>query len=187
MRQKLLTTLLVLLSVLAVKAQESNATMRVYDYQYQFLPMLAERAETGDVGMYMLGTPLIADKILKESDIVSPFKPDDITVDTIRHNDDTIIVWTFPEPKEVPIALYIAFVPDNGHYSVYTLEKTFDFDNNELWVIGGMKTRAHTSYTDTPRPASPQDFVSKLLKTLHKDAPAARTAYPQKEDSSKDL
>lgn len=186
MRQKLLATLLVLLSAIAVKAQESKATMRVYDYQYQFLPILAGHTETGDVGMYMLGTPMIADKILKESDIVSPFKSDDITVDTIRHNDETIIVWTFPEPKEVPIALYIAFVPDNGHYSVYTLEKTFNFDDNELWIIGGITSGSHTSYTDIPRPASPEDFVAKLLETIKKDAPAVRTVYPKKEDAGKD-
>ena len=169
MKQKLLTAILALLSVLAVNAQESKPTMRIYDYQYRLLPMLAERTEIGDAGMYFLGTPLKANEILEQSGIVSPFKPAEIAVDTVSHKDGTIIVWTFPEPKEIPLALYVAFVPENEHYSVYTLEKTLNLGDEELWVIGGMTSEAHASYTHIPRPASPRDFTAELLKTLNKE------------------
>ncbi|MDE6161402.1 MAG: hypothetical protein K2F77_07065, partial [Muribaculaceae bacterium] len=81
---------------------------------------------------------------------------------TVRHGDSDITVWAFPEPKDIPLCLYIAFVPakDNEPFRFITLEKSFE----DAWVIGTQQNDIHSNFGDIDRPSSAKKFVRMLAK-----------------------
>lgn len=51
----------------------------------------------------------------------SPFKDSDITIKEFKVSDKTIYVWRFPESQYLREALYMTFVPKDGHYIAYAI------------------------------------------------------------------
>lgn len=143
-----------------VNPADSVADLRVlreYDYFFQYLPMIAAQIDDTALAEDVLSDVYIVnDKILASLGFTSPFRDKDITIYPF---DNGIYVWQFPEPKETTLCLYVAFVPGDGEYRYYTLEKSIFVP----WIVGSQAGSVHSSYFDTERPANAAAFV-KLLK-----------------------
>ena len=133
--------------------------MKPYTYFFNYLPGIAE-ITTVETGAEVLSTPETLNSIYPSyNEFKSPFADSDITVTPITIGDRTIYVWKFPEPTEMPLCLYVAFVPSDGHYKIYTLERSL----NNLWVIGSMNEGSHSNYGNIPEsPTSADEFVNLL-------------------------
>ena len=132
--------------------------MKPYNF-FNYLPGIAD-ITTVETGAEVLSTPETLNSIYPNyKEFKSPFADSDITVTPVTIGDSTIYVWKFPEPTEIPLCLYVAFVPSDGHYKIYTLERSL----NNYWVIGSMKEGTHSNFGNIPEtPASADEFVSLL-------------------------
>ncbi len=75
-----------------------------------------------------------------------------------------------PYPKEMPLASYIAFVPDKeaNNYRLYTLERSLNWDSPEpLWILGYTYKDGHSNFGDIPYPDTAEVFVKYVLKVMN--------------------
>ncbi|MDE7386407.1 MAG: hypothetical protein K2N28_04655, partial [Muribaculaceae bacterium] len=133
--------------------------LKPYTYFFNYLPGIAG-ITTVETGAEVLSTPETLNSVYPTyNEFKSPFADSDITVTPVTVGDSTIYVWKFPEPTEMPLCLYVAFVPSDGHYKIYTLERSL----NNFWVIGSMNEGSHSNYGNiTECPASADEFVNLL-------------------------
>lgn len=92
-----------------------------------------------------------------------------IKIDVIGEGDEAIVVWSMPYPEEMPLASYIAFVPDKeaNNYRLYTLERSLNWDGIEpLWILGYTYKDGHSNFGDIPYPSTPEEFVSHVIKVM---------------------
>ena len=145
----------------------------LYGFEFQFLPYFASRVVPGETGLEILcNKEYVIGIKLAENGYSIPIDITDVKVDRIGEGEDTIVVWTMPEPEKVPLARYIAFVPDKeaGNYHVYTLERSFDWDGNgPLWILGLTRKDEHSNFGDIPYPETPQEFAEQVLKVDNSD------------------
>lgn len=135
--------------------------MRKYTYFFNYLPVVASVTSIAD-GDKILSTPEIINTTLAAYNrMKSPFNDSEISVTPVTIDENIIYVWKFPEPTEVPLCLYVAFVPNGVAYAVYTLEKSF----NNAWVIGTQKDKEHSNFGDIDNvPATAEEFAMLLKK-----------------------
>lgn len=147
----------------------SPTPMRAYTYCFSVLPSIAKACNPLDKTHDILTHPETIDKLLTKENFKSPFTPDQITVNTIKHGAREIVVWTFPAPNEITLPLYVAFVPENDHYRYFTFEFSFDenFETGNSWVLGE-SDGGHRSYGQYPSVADWKEFaelvIAKFLK-----------------------
>lgn len=133
--------------------------LRIYDYFFKWLPEIAQYITT-DNARALLSTPEIVNgELMKENQLSSPFADDQITIDTLPYDGNTIYIWQFPEPKECPNCLYVAFVPAANGSKVFTLEKSIFAD----FMVGSQQDGRHISFFDTERPENARAFARLLI------------------------
>lgn len=144
---------------MAKQYSQPRQKMEPYYYFFRYLPMVAQQIH--DAGA-PFDISLINSRIPRANDLISPFADDEISATTVRHGDREITVWTFPEPDDVPLCLYVAFVPAKGDEPsrFLTLEKSFE----NRWVMGMQQADSHSNFGDIDRPSSPEKFVRTLAK-----------------------
>lgn len=154
--------------------------MRLYDFEFIMLPALASGVQPGQDGVDLLSTTdYVLGPRLRRAGYHITLDPKDIKVDVIGQGDGAIVVWTMPDPPEVPLSKYIAFVPDTDQncYRVYELEKSFNLDFiGQVWVLGIAMPGAHSNFGDVPYPATPEEFV-RLIKERALKSPQANTVF----------
>lgn len=134
--------------------------IRPYDYFFKFLPFVGESVMNEKPGNALSDVHFANVEFLEYNRMVSPFADADIVATVVGEGKDAVFVWQFPEPKEMPLCLFVAFVPDGEGYSVYTIEKSL----GDAWVMGASKGGDHSNYGAVDRPADAEDFVAKLRK-----------------------
>lgn len=145
----------------AVAEQQIN----LYGFEFQVLPVLATYLPFQQESAVLLSNPEFATDSLG---IKVDLDPRDIEVTTVGEGEEQAVVWTMPAPPRVPLALYIAFIPDkgNGNYRIFYLEKSFDFGDGPLWVLGTATPEGHSNYGDVDFPASPEKFAELIYSVI---------------------
>ncbi|MDE5704535.1 lipopolysaccharide assembly protein LapB [Muribaculum sp.] len=139
--------------------------MKQYEYLFQYLPGIAAQIDNPDT---FLDVEIINSRIPAHNKFRSPFRDTDIKVENIQYGDgcNSVVVWTFPMPEDVPMCRYVAFVSDGtSGCRIYTLEKS----QMDVWVIGTMDNQNHSIVGGIPLPKEAAGFVkalygNKLLK-----------------------
>lgn len=138
----------------------------LYSFEFQVLPVLASYLPPQPESAVLLSHPEFATDSLG---IKVDLNPRDIKVTTVGKEEAQAVVWTMPAPPRVPLALYIAFIPDesNENYRIFYLEKSFDFGDGPLWVLGTATPEGHSNYGDVDYPASPEKFTELIYSVIH--------------------
>lgn len=144
-----------------VDQQEIN----LYNFEYQVLPVVASSLPLQPESTVLLSRPEFATDSLG---IKVDLAPCDIAVTVVGEGDEQAVVWTMPAPPRVPLAQYIAFIPDknNGYYRIFYLEKSFDFGNGPLWVLGTATPEDHSNFGDVDYPESPEKFADLIYSVI---------------------
>lgn len=133
--------------------------MKEYYYFFRYLPEIAARmGRAAD----FLDVELINSRIPSYNKLRSPFADTDIVAEEIQPADgsQTVVVWTFPMPKSIPLCRYVAFVADGqGGCRIYTLEKSIE----DYWVVGTQQGTGHSNFGDIPYPDDAAGFVKALV------------------------
>lgn len=136
-----------------------------YQVEYQFIPELVEVVSQGILPsavftMFDIWERILKDKYGSDFDLEEGYDCQEIKINE-RYD---IFFITFPEPDNVPDAIYGAIVVDNQEnaYRYYTLEMSF----NGSWVVG-RKTNDGNHYNyGTLDSCTPKAFLKKLLDIL---------------------
>lgn len=130
-----------------------------YFLQHQYLSVVASMIKEADG--FILQSPEILNTISANGNgFRSPFKDNDIKVDSVGTDGKTVYVWRFPEPEYLREALYMAFFPVNGFYKAYAISKGQLVD----WEISTSTEKSRATYGRIKRPESAQECVE-LLKS----------------------
>lgn len=142
----------------------------LYRFEFNFLRDVANTSIPSTDSIELLSNK--DDKLYSELALKGYTLPEEekaIKIDVIGEGDEAIIVWTMPYPKEVPLASYIAFVPDKeaNNYRLFTLERSFNWDGGDpIWILGYSHQGGHSNYGDIPYPRTPKKFVKQILKVM---------------------
>ncbi len=90
----------------------------------------------------------------------SPFKDEDISVEMVEAEGKKIYVWKFPEPEYLREALYLAFVPVDGHYKAYAICVGQLVD----WEISTSSEKSRATYGRVKRPENATECVELLIE-----------------------
>ena len=147
------------------EAVADHQEINLYTFEYQVLPVLASYLPPQPESIALLSRPEFATDSLG---IKVDLAPCDIAVTVVGEGDERAVVWTMPEPPKVPLAQYIAYIPDkdNGNYRIFYLEKSFDFGNGPLWVLGTATPEGHSNYGDVDNPESPEKFADLIYSVI---------------------
>lgn len=129
-----------------------------YFLQHQYLSVLAPMVTENDG--HIFETPDILNSVSTEGNgIRSPFADTDIQVEKITSGGKDIYVWRFPEPEYLREALYMAFIPVDGHYKAFAvcIGETVD------WEISTSTASSRSTYGRVRKPASAKDCVDLLI------------------------
>ena len=178
----------------ALSNMAEGNTMRMYAFQFRYIPDILWTYEKGEVVKTWL-TNVTEWQINLGGRYISEYEWDwkDISSSIQHPNDSTeIIVYRFPEPEKTPLCLYSAAVINtkSGECAYYTLEKTMNFDDisnlEKCWVFGGMSrdNASHVSYDFLAGDVTEQQFVDFILAFLSKSTNHSKigeTVYPTDE------
>lgn len=143
----------------------------LYLFEYQYIPMIAKGVVPCETGLEILcNVDYITGPCLANFGYSFPEDQKDIKIDVIGKGEDAVAVWTMPEPKIIPLARYIAFVPDlqANNYMVYTLEKSIDWDGEgQTWVLGLTCQDGHSNFGGVPYAETPDDFVNIVMRIIN--------------------
>lgn len=147
------------------EAVVDHQEINLYSFEYQVLPVLASYLPPQPESIALLSRPEFATDSLG---IKVDLDHRDIAVTVVGKGDEQGVVWTMPEPPKVPLAKYIAFIPDknNGNYRIFYLEKSFDFGNGPLWVLGTATSEGHSNYGEVDYPESPERFADLIYSVI---------------------
>lgn len=170
------TKILMLISLLFALASSANAqeaatdstadtttdnalqTATPYFLQHQYLSVLAPMVAENDG--HIFETPYILNTVSTEGNgFRSPFADTDIQVEKITTDGKDIYVWRFPEPEYLREALYMAFVPVDGHYKAYAISIGETVD----WEISTSTASTRSTYGRVKKPASAKECVDLLI------------------------
>ena len=106
--------------------EESIPLMRPYDFFFEYLPIIANAVGTlGVEEAFMLDPSYAVEVMPSEYGFKAPFSASDIRADKVDVDSIGVYVWAFPEPEEMPLCKYVAFVPVGETLQLFTLEKSF--------------------------------------------------------------
>ena len=129
-----------------------------YFLQHQYLSVIAPMIKEDDG--YILETPEILNSTSATGNgFLSPFNDNDIHVELIEDDGRKIYVWRFPEPEYLREALYMAFIPIDGHYKAFAISIGATVD----WEISTSTENARSVRGRVKRPESAKECVE-LLK-----------------------
>lgn len=144
-------------------------TLELYPYFYSILPVCASACDPNADSRVLLLDAKRVDNLLTLNGLKSPIEPDQIKVNTRRHGDREIIVWSLPEHSQPTIPLYVAFVSDNGHYRYFTFEYAMNtnFEYGIDYMLGTHDGNMHSSYGLYPRTDNWQEFADIVIKKFY--------------------
>lgn len=148
--------------------EEELTPMRIYDFEFVWLPFLAYDKELMSMDSQLFDSPERVFLITMMQGYEPPFEVRDITVSEAELDGKSVTVWTFPEPSEDTLCRYMAFVPTkDGLYRLFTLERSelSAAMGEKTWWIGEAVCGGHSSYVNVDAPADAQGFVD-MLKNL---------------------
>ncbi|MDE6485389.1 MAG: hypothetical protein K2L14_08350 [Duncaniella sp.] len=173
MKIKSLFTLLIfaLTSIIAVAqdTDKSKPVFRLYDLEYQIMPMIANSAIPGELNEEALTDikPVI-NALAEGYSLELEFNPDEIVAQPFVRGDVRGIVYTFPEPFKMPLAKFGAIVFTSVTENRYfTLESSLKFgeDESKCWVLGETSAPGnHRNFGIVPDCDSPEAFIDLLEK-----------------------
>lgn len=144
-----------------------EVNIALYGFEFKYLPIVAEEVLPNESGQktlcdkdYMIGFRLTL------SGYTLPIDEKDICIDMVGEGLEGVVVWTMPYPEDVPLARYIAFVPDlkANKYIVCILERTYDFDGKgPQWILGEVNKSIIINHGFVDYPFTPEEFVA-LIK-----------------------
>lgn len=140
----------------------------LYQFEFSFLKNVANKCSPSiDSLNILLNKDNEIFNLLEQMGYYLPEDQNEIKTDVIGEGDEAIVVWTMPEPKEIPLARYIAFVPDKdaNNYRLYTLERSLNWDGiDPVWILGYSYNGGHSNFGEIPYPSSAEEFVDWVLK-----------------------
>ncbi len=155
-----------------LEGQDSNLKeMDLYRFEFNFLIDVADTCVPSADSIEILSNEDDAIFYLLEQIGYYLSVQGEIKIDIIGEGDEGIVVWTMPEPKEIPLARYIAFVPDKeaNNYRLYTLERSLNWDDiDPVWILGYCYNGGHSNFGEIPYPSTPEEFVNQVLKVFNK-------------------
>lgn len=143
----------------AVMKKLELQTVSPYFLQHQYLSVVASMVAEGDG--YIFETPNILNTISTIGNgFSSPFADDDIKVEKVVVDGKDIFVWRFPEPQYLREALYMAFVPVDGHYKAFAISIGQMVD----WEISTSTETARATFGRVKKPDSAKECIDLLVK-----------------------
>lgn len=141
------------------KLTEGPDVMKKYTYFFRYLADLCD-IEPGSENEQLLDDVKYINEIMPDYfyDMVSPFKNDEVKLDYFTLDGKKVRVLTFPDPEEIPLCKYVAFIPFDGKFKYYTLEKSLD----NIWVLGGQDGTTHLNYGWAAYPEDAEGFAKIL-------------------------
>lgn len=142
-----------LLNYLDAKKQE----MTPYYFAHQWLSVIAPQIPVED-GEILASADMLNTDLAGQNGLVSPFANDDIVVETFIVDAKTVYVWKLPEPQKLRQALYVVFVPDDGHFKAYAISIGQMVD----WELSTSDDSKRSTYGRIRRPSSAADCVEAM-------------------------
>lgn len=139
LRQLIICSILICISggLLCAQNDDKPQMKELTEYQFQFnwLPLVAE---SYDVDEYkkLADLELMVDFLPQYNDYKAPYTSADIKAVIVPVGDLHAVVYEYSEPKEIPLCVYEVFMPVDGQFKIFTLEKSLE---NE-WVLGWQGT-----------------------------------------------
>ena len=130
-----------------------------YFFQHQYLSVIAERVPEESGEIFGWQSPLNTFEPVNIG-FRSPFKDEDIEVSTFDDEGKKIYVWRFPESEYLREALYMMFVPIDGHYMAYAISVGQLVD----WEISTSTEKHRATFGRVKKPESAQECLE-LLKS----------------------
>ena len=118
---------------------QPDRIMDLYEFEYHLLPFIAKCI-----------TEMNCDGV--------EWDWNDLSLADIRSGENSVLVFTLPEPYRVPLAKYAAIVahPD-FRTECFTLEKSYD-----CWMLCGVDGESHRNFGEVPECSSPEEFVKAI-------------------------
>ncbi len=153
-----------------------------YQLEFDYIPRMAACYQRGGHKLLILNNKKAWQGTLTQllPSIANGFDWDALRILTYgNEGDDTVVIlYLFPEPFQVPLALYGACIIHNGEVNYYTLEKSFSED----YVIGSMAEGGlHMNFGNTTK-LSPAEFLYKVCSLCKVNLPE-----PQKVEEKESL
>ncbi|MDE6582646.1 MAG: hypothetical protein K2K47_09000 [Duncaniella sp.] len=153
----------------AQSADNNKPAFRLYDFEYQIMPMIANAAIPGELNEEaLLDVKPVIKELADGYGLNLEFNPDEIIAQPFVREDVRGIVYTFPEPFKMPLAKYGAIIFTSVTENRYlTLESSLNFGEGEekCWVLGETTEPGHHSnFGIVPDCDSPEAFIDLLEK-----------------------
>ena len=130
-----------------------------YYFQHQYLSVVAPMVDESDG--YIFEAPLVLNTSTPIGNgFRSPFADNDIHTEKITVSGKDIFVWRFPEPEYLREALYMVFVPIDGHYKAFAICVGQMVD----WEISTSTETSRQTFGRIKKPESAQECVDLLIK-----------------------
>lgn len=129
-----------------------------YYMQHQFLSVIAPEVPVSD-GFVFSEPEILNTYMAAHNGFRSPFRDEDIAVDSVSVADKMVYVWRFPEPEYLREALYMAFVPVDGKFVPYAICIGQLVD----WEVSVSTQSYRGTYGRIKRPDSAQECVDLLV------------------------
>lgn len=144
--------------------------MSLYQFEYRFLIMVCRELRPSAKSAKELNDPkYIIDDLLTASYYRLDLKPADVQSKIFGEGKTAVVVWTMPYPEDIPLARYIAFVPDpdKDSYRVITFEKSMELDGVQYWALGeSLPEGSHGNHGFFPLPDSAKAFYELVMTQL---------------------
>lgn len=137
---------------------QPDRIMDLYEFEYHLLPFIAKciTEDAMDPEFYSSKADIIGVTEMNCDGVEWDWN--DLSLADIRSGENSVLVFTLPEPYRVPLAKYAAIVvyPD-FRTECFTLEKSYD-----CWMLCGVDGESHRNFGEVPECASPEDFVKAI-------------------------
>ena len=154
---KRLLTLALLLFTLSFSSMAQFCDKNDYQYFYSWLSKVASTVTPDKVDMF--GEPSLINYGYVQLGAKVPAAADAVEVSKFSHGDQTVYIWKFTRPTDIPLPYYMAFIPRGDHYVTVQLELSLD----DAWVLGETEDRSHANYGTVKCPDNAEGFL-KLIK-----------------------
>ena len=145
--------------------------INLYEFEFRFLPVVANSVSPDEQGVEILiDTEYLMREILPRFGCFVILNPNEIKTEVVGDGNEAVVVWQMPQPEKMPLAGYIAFVPEkeSDKYKVFYLESSINFDGEgPAWVLGVMNDDGHANYGSVKDPQSPENFVKLIRKLVY--------------------
>ena len=161
-------------------------TLSAYEFQFRLLPIRLMQYQIGEYGKYeLVNLPMIRMEL--GTMFISHYECDldSLSINTHQVGDYDVYVIRMPEPKDVPLCKYAAYVIDtmSSKCRYYTLEKTFNLfgdGDEDLFIVGGVGITTdevgndgeyfnHYNYGWLEGEPTEENFVNRILELFTKE------------------